>query len=168
MAENRSAFLKRGHILVIIGGGITGNIQINDTHCHAPLKAFYREEEVKLMLQQLQDNPNKIPSPSRNEMIAMLVKSWKQLEINVEQGFKSLFVTNALDGSEDFLVSHKLFSLIGSEMIQFQYQLSTQRPIKSLEEVIHRLIPAKGIRRRNVEGLKDPGRSGHGSNVDVA
>ena len=37
MPEVKEAFLKRGYILVVIGGGITGDIQINDTHLHAPL-----------------------------------------------------------------------------------------------------------------------------------
>ena len=40
--------------------------------------------------------------------------------------FKSLFVTNALDGSEDYLVSEKLFCLIGTDMLSFQAELLTQ------------------------------------------
>ena len=32
MDEVRKALYDRGYILVIIGGGITGDIQINDTH----------------------------------------------------------------------------------------------------------------------------------------
>ena len=85
MPKIREALLKKGYILMIIGGGITGNIQINDTHCHAPLKAYCREEKMKLMLHQLQENPNKIPSPSRNEMMAMLIRSWENLEVNIEK-----------------------------------------------------------------------------------
>ena len=42
MEDVRKSLLKRGYILVNIGGGITGDIQINDTHLHAPLKANYR------------------------------------------------------------------------------------------------------------------------------
>ena len=42
MPEVREAFLKRGYILVVIGGGITGDCQINDTHYHHALKAKYR------------------------------------------------------------------------------------------------------------------------------
>ena len=34
----RQALLKKGYVLVIIGGGITGNIQISDTNCHRDLK----------------------------------------------------------------------------------------------------------------------------------
>ena len=40
MPEVRSALLKRGYTFDVIGGGITGDIQINvDTHCHHELKS---------------------------------------------------------------------------------------------------------------------------------
>ena len=32
--EIRQALFKKGYNFVIIGGGIAGDIQINDTHCH--------------------------------------------------------------------------------------------------------------------------------------
>ena len=38
MPEVRKALRARGYILVIIGGGITGYIQVNDTHVHHHLK----------------------------------------------------------------------------------------------------------------------------------
>ena len=48
--EVRQELFKRGYILVIIGGGITGDIQINDMHCYRILKSHYREQEIQLML----------------------------------------------------------------------------------------------------------------------
>ena len=36
MPEIKEALLKRGYVLVIIGGGVTGDIQINDTDLHSP------------------------------------------------------------------------------------------------------------------------------------
>ena len=45
MPEIKEALLKRGYVPVIIGGGVTGDIQINDTDLHSPLKAKYRELE---------------------------------------------------------------------------------------------------------------------------
>ena len=42
MPEVKSALLKRGYILEGIGGGVTGDIQINDTDIHSPLKKKYR------------------------------------------------------------------------------------------------------------------------------
>ncbi len=41
--EVRQTIVARGYILVVIGGGITGDIHINDTHIHHPLKQKYRE-----------------------------------------------------------------------------------------------------------------------------
>ena len=41
MPEVREALRKRGYILVVIGGGVTGDIQINNTHFHRPLKVFF-------------------------------------------------------------------------------------------------------------------------------
>ena len=108
---------------------------------------------MKLMLDQLQKDATKIPLPSRNEMMQMLLQLWEQLEIDVERDFKSLFVTNALDGSEDYLVSGKLYSLVGDEMVKFRNELMSSNPAKTLKEVIHKLIPPKGIKRKgNIEG----------------
>ena len=42
MPEVKEEFLKRGYVLIIIGGGVTGDIQINDTDIHRPLKEKYR------------------------------------------------------------------------------------------------------------------------------
>ena len=56
---------------------------------------------MKLMLEQLEKDPIKIPSPLQIEMMPMLLQAWKTLEIDTKTEFKSLFVTNALDGSED-------------------------------------------------------------------
>ena len=155
MPEVRQALLKKGYILVIIGGGITGDIQINDTNCHRDLKKYYREFEMELMLDQLKDDPKKIPSPSRNDMMRMLLRAWDLLDVDTEKEFKSLFVTNALDGSEDYLVSDKLYTLVGNDMVRFRKELMSSRPIKTLKEVIKKLIPPKGVKRKgNDEGME--------------
>ena len=41
MPEIKEALLKRGYVLVIIGGGVTGDIQINDTDLHCLLIVKY-------------------------------------------------------------------------------------------------------------------------------
>ena len=153
MPEVREALFKKGSVLVIIGGGITGDFQINDTNCHRDLKEHYQDLEMKLMLEQLEKDPIKIPSPSRNEMMSMLLQAWETLEIDTKREFKSLFVTNALDGSEDYLVSDKLFAPIRDEMVDFQEELMSQNSVKTLKEVICNLIPPKVVKRKaNVEG----------------
>ena len=69
MLEIREALIKRGYVPVIIGGGVNGYIQINDTDLHSPLKAKYRKLEQLLMIDQLKANPKKIPQPSRDDMM---------------------------------------------------------------------------------------------------
>ena len=44
--EVEKAFSRKGYFLVHIGGGITGDIQVNDTDYHQPLKAEYRNGAV--------------------------------------------------------------------------------------------------------------------------
>ena len=107
------------------------------------------------MLEQLNNDPNKIPSPSRDEMMRMLLKAWELLDVDTEREFKSLFVTNALDGSEDYLVSDKLHALVGNEMVKFRTELMTSHPAKTLKEVIWKLIPPKCVKRKgNDEGIE--------------
>ena len=105
------------------------------------------------MLEQLEKDPIKIPSPSPNNMMSMLLQAWETLEIDTKREFKSLFVTNALDGSEDYLVSDKLFAILADEMVDFRKELMSQNSVKTLKEVIRNLIPPKGVKRKaNVEG----------------
>ena len=59
---------------------------------------------MKLMLEQLEKDPIKIPSPSQNEMMSMLLQAWETHEIDIKREFKSLFVTKALDRSKDQLL----------------------------------------------------------------
>ena len=101
MPEVKEAFLKRGYVPIIIGGGVSGDIQINDTDIHRPLKGKYRALEQQLMTDQLKADPKRIPQPSRDGMMRMLKKSFDCLEIDVASRFKVLWVTNALDGNED-------------------------------------------------------------------
>ena len=77
------------------------------------------------------------------------------LDVDTAKEFKTLFVTNALDGSEDFLVSDKLFALVGNDMVKFREQLMKERSAKTLREVIRKLIPPKGVKRKGSdEGIE--------------
>ena len=117
-------------IYVLNDYSVPGDIQINDTNCHRDLKKHYRDLEIKLMLEQLEKDPIKILSLSRKEMMSMLLQVWETLKIDTKREFKSLFATNALDGSEDYLVLDKLFALIGDEMIDFRKELMSQNSVK--------------------------------------
>ena len=114
--EIRKALWGRGYVLFLIGGGITGFIQQNDTHIHRPLKNHYRNSECAFMIEKLPASKNKVPSPTRDEMMSMLANICSLLTVDSTAAFKSLFVTNPLDGSEDHLVSEKHFRLIGTDI----------------------------------------------------
>ena len=102
------------------------------------------------MLEQLEKDPIKIPSSSRNEMISMLLLAWETLANDTKIEFKLLFVTNA---AEDYLVSDKFFALIGYEMADFRKELMSQNSIKTLKEATRNLIPSKEVKQKaNIEG----------------
>ena len=140
MPEVRKALFQRGYILVIMGG--------RNTHLHRKLKANCRDLEMELMMKKLQPDKKKVPSPTREEIINMAVKDSRKVDISFTEVFKELFVTNKLDGSEDYLVSDKLFALIGNEMKEFQKKLMESLPPDKIQKVIKSIIPPKGIRRK--------------------
>ena len=103
MPEVWKAFYQREYILIVTEGGIFGFIQANDTNLqwYRRLKALYRNEEMELMLIMLQVDKNKVAIPTREDMVNMLMSSWKKVETDFAAVFKEL-VTNALDGTEDW------------------------------------------------------------------
>ena len=108
-----------------------------------------------LMLKKLEVDKNKVPAPNREEMINMLLATWKETDVDLTAAvFKKLFVTNTFEGSEDFLVSDKLFSLIGEDMLELRRQLLNSEVPINLQAVIKKLILPKGIRRNNIDGSK--------------
>ena len=64
------------------------------------------------MLEKLQNDPQKVPAPDWNEMIRLLANSNKDVKTDVKSAFKSVGLTNTLDGSDDYLVSDKIFGLV--------------------------------------------------------
>jgi len=98
--EVKKALLAKGHILVVIGGGITGDVRCNYTHIHHKLKKVYREIEAKKMIEMLRENPNKIPSPTRDDVMIMLASAWNSLDLDVNEALKQNFITTPLfDGT---------------------------------------------------------------------
>ena len=150
MPEVKEVFLKRGYAPIIVGGGVTGDIQINDTDIHRPLKEKYRALEQQVMIDQLKADPKRIPQPSRDDMMQMLKKSFDSLEIDVASRFKALWVTNALDRSEDYLVSERIIALVGNKMKTFHNDLMKKKSPKSLKDLMKLITPPKGIRRKHL------------------
>ena len=79
----------------------------------------------------------------------MLVQSFDSIEIDVVKRFKSLWVTNALDGSEDYLVSERVMLLVGDQMKKFRQNLNSNKGPKSLQDLLKLITPPKGVKRRS-------------------
>ena len=101
------------------------------------------------MMEQLRLDPKKISQPSREHMMKMLLlESWNSLENNVTSRFKALWVTNALDGSEDFLVSERVFALVGEKLQAFRRNLMLIPSPKNLKDLQGLITPPKGVKRK--------------------
>jgi hypothetical protein len=126
------SLLLKGHILFVIGGGVTGDVQINDTDLYVPLKVKYRQLEML-------DEPDKIPQPSRNYMIWMLCQSFEEVldETDFIERFKSIWITNKLDSSTDYKVSTKLMDMVWKDLKEFRKELpQSPKNIKDLQNLI--------------------------------
>lgn len=105
------------------------------------------------MLQKLEADKKKIPKIERDDMIALACTAMESLSFDKEKAFKSLFLTNSLDGSDDFMVSDKLYSLIGKQIKDIRQKLMNDPCPKNLQELLKTITPPKGIKRKNnIEG----------------
>ena len=85
MAEFRQALFKKGYVFVIIGGGITGDIQINDTNCHGGLKKHYRDLEMKLMLENSKKIQLKFPLLGETRSCLCFCRHGKHLRLTLQK-----------------------------------------------------------------------------------
>ena len=118
MPEVRRALFERGYISVPMGGRITGDEQVHDTHAHRPLEGHYRDMESELMLQKLTEDSSKTSNPDCSGIIDLTLKAWGKVTVDYKKAFKQNFVTNTFNGSEDFLVSDRIFRLVGEDVIK--------------------------------------------------
>ena len=86
-------------------------------------------------MEQLRLDPKKIPQPPRDHIMQMLLESWNSQEIDVTSRFKAQCVTNALDGSEDYLVSKRVFALVGEKLQAFRRRLMLIPSPKNLKDL---------------------------------
>ena len=75
----KKALHNKGYLLRIIPGGITGDVQRNDTEFHHPVKTYYRTLKMELMLERLRQNPESFPSRSRDKKMKMFHASWTKV-----------------------------------------------------------------------------------------
>ena len=67
-----------------------------------------------------------------------------------------MWVTNALDGSEDYLVSERVYKLVRTRMIDFRNQLMKTVSPKNLNQLLKMITPPKGVKRKDAEGSAAP------------
>ena len=72
----------------------------------------------------------------------------KMLNNAIADAFKSVFVSNNFDGSEDFLLSDKIYNLVGTEMVKFKEDSLNSVPPKNVKELMKTITPPKGVKRR--------------------
>ena len=71
-------------------------------------------------------------------------------KIDFSNCFKSLWLTNKLDGSEDFLVTDKIMELVGRELIVYRESLMKKESPKTLKQLLAKITPPKGVCRKEL------------------
>ena len=111
---------------------------------------------MNLMIEQLKMDKNKIPSPSRDQLMEMTMEAVKSASFDRKKAFKSLFLTNKLDGSEDGLMSDRISKLVGPQIVKFRNELMRKKGPQNLKELLKTITEPKGIKRKgirpNIEG----------------
>ena len=87
----------------------------------------------------------------------MLDESFRSLKIEFASRFKTLWVKNALDGSEDHLVPDRVYSLAVKELIVFLNDLLEKPSPKSLKELMKMITPPKGAKPNFDKSLENKG-----------
>ena len=74
-------------ILAILGGGITGIVQVNYTY--RTIKSGYRKKESQLMFQNVSKHPQKVPAPDRNDILKMVSDSLEYVKFDKSKTLKN-------------------------------------------------------------------------------
>ena len=96
-----------------IAGGLTGDVQVCDTHRHGPLTSNYRTLEGRDAQTQMRMRPSKMPSFSRQHVWDRSLHAWAETSTGVEGRLEWIqnACLNALDGTEDGKIGQDLLSI---------------------------------------------------------
>ena len=89
-------------------------------------------------------------------MMRMLLKSFNSLNFNVpltNDRFKALWITNTIDGSEDNLISDRIFALGNSHLKEFRDVLMKKENPISLKQPLRLITPPKDVERKDQEAV---------------
>ena len=70
------------------------------------------------------EHPHLRKNRDLHDIINMIATAWNKLNGDLIRAFKTLFLINSFDGSKDYLVSDRLFKLIGDSTVSFRKNLS--------------------------------------------
>ena len=126
--------------------------QVNDTNLYPKLKNKYHKREQESMIEQLRNVPKTIPKPSRDEKLRVLFESHVSLEKDYAKEFKSIWVINASHGSQDYLISERVYKLVGTRMIDFRNQLMKTASPKNIKQLLKLITPPNGVKWKDAEG----------------
>lgn len=73
---------RKGHVLLLHGGGVTGMEQVNDTHLHALVQRVMEELETVELYNQRRDNPSKVARLTRQIIVDIVRQMWLGLQHN--------------------------------------------------------------------------------------
>ena len=96
-----------------IAGGLTGDVQVCDTHRHGPLTSKYRTLEGRDAQTQMRLRPSKMPSFSRQHVWDRSLQAWAETSTGVEGRLEWVqnACVNALDGTEDGKIGQDILSI---------------------------------------------------------
>ena len=124
------------------------------------------------MLRMLEQDPNKIPCPDRQDLIDMAMNCIRNLEssFDASAAFKRLFLNNKLDGSEDWKINDKIRGLVYEDLAKFRENLLKTSPPKNVQELFNSLTPPKGVKRKTnqVEGGELYDHDDDGPELDIS
>ena len=76
----------------------------------------------------------------------MLNDAQKSVDIDVSKGFKSLFVVNKFNGSEDFMIFDVVFNLDSETIVEFRKILLKTTPYQTIKELMRTITQPKGVK----------------------
>ena len=95
---------------------------------------------------------NSIPKMTREDVMNCMNESWKDINVDQPLAFKTNWLTKKMDGSEDYLVSHRIRSLVDDDFEKLRDELLKTIPPKSVKKLVKKITPPEGVKRKSQEG----------------
>ena len=143
------------HEGLMVPGGATGVVQGPDTDLHAWLEAEIMEMQIAAQNEKLLLRPNKSPSDSRQDMVDHSTSLWENCDHGQgEKSFKRNGLNNALDGTEDYLITRTAKEFwVESNMAHVREQIKLEveayledKPKAEVKDVFDLLQGYEGVR----------------------